>query len=351
MTSKTGNLKESNMSAVSDTNSACQVAFLLTPNFPSFYLTTATSLLEAANRLLKKEKFTWKTLSLDGGNVPSDGGFTIACDAPLKLETQFDALLVITSLEQFKYDQSQLELLNAWTDRGISWALLTHYATPEITGCQNLRDSNLSLLSSCSPQWLKDNQWLNDINTADSARNPANLVLSLIAKHTSNHLALDVLGQIKNKLDVCSLYTAAKQKFSKTSLREQLSNQQPKLAESITLMENNLEEPLNLNDLANYINLSRRQLERLFQKHLNCSPSRFYLKLRLAKAQTLLRETQHPIVTIANECGFVSMPHFSKVYREYIGMAPREERRAKSIQSFKARAPKVETRSLYRANP
>lgn len=340
------------MSAVSDRNSACHVAFLLTNNFPSFFLTTATSLLEAANRLLKREKFTWNTLSLDGNNVPSDGGFTIACDAPLSIETNFDALLVLTPIEQFKYNQSQLDLLNAWTDRGISWALLTQYPSISLDNkAPSLCSSEFPTLPSCSPQWSKDNQWLNDINGGDNTRNPANLVLSLIAKHTSNHLALDVLGQIKNKLDICPLYSVAKQKFSKTSLREQLSSQQPKLAESITLMENNLEEPLNLNDLANYINLSRRQLERLFQKHLNCSPSRFYLKLRLAKAQTLLRETQGPIVTIANKCGFVSMPHFSKVYREYIGMAPRDERRSKSSSQInQVRPPKIDSAALLQAN-
>lgn len=340
------------MSAVSDQNSACQVAFLLTNNFPSFYLTTATSLLEAANKILKRQKFTWKTLSLDGKNVPSDGGFSIACDDSLNLDSHFDALVVITSVEQFKQDPNQLELLNAWTDRGISWALLTS------NGCANSEREPISAhgnqalnLPSCSPQWLKDNQWLHDINDGYSTNNPANLVLSLIAKHSSNHLALDVLGRIKNQLDICPLYTMAKQKFSKTSLREQLSTQQPKLAESVTLMENNLEEPLNLNDLASYISLSRRQLERLFQKHLNCSPSRFYLKLRLAKAQTLLRETQNPIVTIANECGFVSMPHFSKVYREYIGMAPRDERRAKSAHQFSIRPHKVKSNGVYQANP
>ncbi len=91
-------------------------------------------------------------------------------------------------------------------------------------------------------------------------------------------------------------------------------------------MENNLEEPILLDELANYVNISRRQLERLFQKYLNCTPSRYYLKLRLARARQLLKQTSLSIIEIATACGFVSTPHFSKCYRFYMGMPPRNER-------------------------
>lgn len=33
------------------------------------------------------------------------------------------------------------------------------------------------------------------------------------------------------------------------------------------------------------------------------------------------------IIEIALACGFVSTPHFSKCYREHLGVPPREERR------------------------
>ena len=49
---------------------------------------------------------------------------------------------------------------------------------------------------------------------------------------------------------------------------------QPKLKEVLQLMEANLEEPLPLRDLADYVQLSRRQLERL--SYLHSTPSRYY---------------------------------------------------------------------------
>jgi AraC-like DNA-binding protein len=101
---------------------------------------------------------------------------------------------------------------------------------------------------------------------------------------------------------------------------------QPKLSEAITLMEANIEETIELDELAGYVGLSRRQLERLFQKYLHCSPSKYYLKLRLYRARQLLRQTSMSIIEIATACGFVSSPHFSKCYRIHIGISPKAER-------------------------
>jgi transcriptional regulator GlxA family with amidase domain len=53
-------------------------------------------------------------------------------------------------------------------------------------------------------------------------------------------------------------------------------------------MEANLEEQLDLDNLADYVDLSRRQLERLFQKYLDCTPSRYYLRLPLVRARQRL---------------------------------------------------------------
>jgi len=72
--------------------------------------------------------------------------------------------------------------------------------------------------------------------------------------------------------------------------------------------------------------VSRRQLERLFQKYLHCSPSRYCLKLRLICARQLLKQTPMSIIEVASVRGFVSTPHFSKCYREYYGIPPRDER-------------------------
>ena len=111
-------------------------------------------------------------------------------------------------------------------------------------------------------------------------------------------------------------------------LRLQLGASQPKLAEAVAFMEANIEELISLDEIASHVGLSRRQLERLFQKYLHCVPTRYYMRLRLMHARQLLLQTSMPIVDIAFASGFVSTPHFSKCYREFFGIPPRDERRA-----------------------
>jgi len=49
--------------------------------------------------------------------------------------------------------------------------------------------------------------------------------------------------------------------------------------------------------------------------------------LRLSQARQLLLQTNMSIVDVGLACGFVSAPHFSKCYRDYFGIPPRDERR------------------------
>jgi transcriptional regulator GlxA family with amidase domain len=109
-------------------------------------------------------------------------------------------------------------------------------------------------------------------------------------------------------------------------MHPRLACAQPKLAEAAQLMESNIEEPIELQELATLARISRRQLERLFLKHVGCTPSRYYLRVRLNRARRLLKQTSCSIVEIASMCGFVSATHFSRCYRKTMGRAPKYER-------------------------
>ncbi|WP_290909394.1 GlxA family transcriptional regulator [Halomonas sp.] len=98
------------------------------------------------------------------------------------------------------------------------------------------------------------------------------------------------------------------------------------LTEALALMETNIEEPLTTAELAEHLGISRRQLERLFKKHLQAVPSRYYLDLRLQRARRLLREGERPAGEVALMTGFSSAAHFSTAYRNHFGLTPREER-------------------------
>jgi len=74
--------------------------------------------------------------------------------------------------------------------------------------------------------------------------------------------------------------------------------------------------------------VSRRQIERLFKRHLDRAPTKYYLELRLRRARELLLQTSMSIMDITTACGFQSPPHFSKCYRSLYGYPPSAERQA-----------------------
>jgi transcriptional regulator GlxA family with amidase domain len=163
--------------------------------------------------------------------------------------------------------------------------------------------------------------------TCSGGTAPLDMMLTLVARDHGTELATLISEQF-----ICERIRDSKDR-QRIPLRQRFGASQPKLVDAVELMENNIEEPMSLDELAHHVGISRRQLERIFQKHLNCVPTRYYLNLRLRRARELLLRTPRSIVDVAFSCGFVSAPHFSKCYRDFFGKPPREERQAKSQSS------------------
>ena len=104
----------------------------------------------------------------------------------------------------------------------------------------------------------------------------------------------------------------------------------PTLPESLKLalelMHNNIEEPVDIDDIAHYVRISRRHLERLFRRHVKATPPRYYLELRLTRARQLLQQTNKTLTEVSVACGFMTLSHFHRSFRQLFNMAPREFR-------------------------
>jgi len=136
-----------------------------------------------------------------------------------------------------------------------------------------------------------------------------------IAEAVSQHFIHERMGQF------------AQAQITPLSKRAEIA--QPILGEALKLMEANIEEPLTTDEISFHIKLSRRQLERLFKKHLNTVPSRYYLQIRMKQAREKLLTSQNSIADIGYSCGFSSGAHFSTAYRSLYGITPSEERKLK----------------------
>ena len=96
-------------------------------------------------------------------------------------------------------------------------------------------------------------------------------------------------------------------------------------------MENNLETPLTIKQLATQAGMSTRRLHMLFKSVLGASPKRYYLALRLNAARRQLIESRLPIMEIATASGFASQAGFASCYRSSFGETPSYTRRTSAI--------------------
>jgi transcriptional regulator GlxA family with amidase domain len=94
------------------------------------------------------------------------------------------------------------------------------------------------------------------------------------------------------------------------------------LRRALQTMESALEAPLSTAEVARGVNLSTRQLERLFSRYLGKSPQTYYRDLRLHRARTLIEGSPMALAEIALSCGFETPSHFSRVFKRRYGMTP-----------------------------
>ena len=100
------------------------------------------------------------------------------------------------------------------------------------------------------------------------------------------------------------------------------------IKEAILLMENNIEDPLTIDELAKLVGISRRQIERLFRSNIGVTPARYYLEHRLNHARQLIQQSNLSVFEVSVACGFVSSAHFSRTYHRFFGKSPIDARRA-----------------------
>lgn len=96
----------------------------------------------------------------------------------------------------------------------------------------------------------------------------------------------------------------------------------PMIRKSLQLMQDNLDVPLSINDIAKRIATNRKTLERHFQAELATTPQAAYLDLRLDHALYLLKGTSRSVASIAAECGFCDSSHLSRLLKRKTGITP-----------------------------
>ncbi|MNI16624.1 Arabinose operon regulatory protein [compost metagenome] len=91
-------------------------------------------------------------------------------------------------------------------------------------------------------------------------------------------------------------------------------------------MDQHYAEPIQLEELATYVHLSKHHLCRMFSKYYGFTPIHYLRRRRIQEALCLLRDTDLPARDIALRTGFDNLGYFGKVFRALAGMSPTEYR-------------------------
>ncbi|NHH86984.1 HTH-type transcriptional regulator CdhR [Cobetia sp. MB87] len=306
------------------------IGFLLLDSFTLISLASAVEPLRMANQLAGRELYRWYTVALEGAPVRASDGLQVTPDTSTEACPPLDIVIVCGGVGiQRSVHRPHVSWLQAQARAGRklgavctgSWALaqaglLEGHETSIHWECLAAMQEAFPRVPLTTRLFSIDQ----DRATASGGTAPMDMMLTMIGREHGRELAAGI-----SEMFICDR-VRGEQDQQRVPLKHVLGTTQPKLLEIVALMEANLEEPIGLDELAHYVDVSRRQLERLFQRYLHCSPSRYYLKLRLTRARQLLKQTALSIIEVASACGFVSTPHFSKCYREYFGMPPRDER-------------------------
>jgi AraC family transcriptional regulator, glycine betaine-responsive activator len=305
-------------------------AFLLVPNYSMIAVSSAIEPLRMANQISNKKLYEWSVVTLDGNPVMASNDLAIQPDNSLENLSKLDALFVCSGRNVSETFTKPLKsaLCKLSNKHIILGSLCTGAYLLARSGLLNgyrctLHWENMASFREDFPQiQISDELFEMDRDRYTSAGGtaPLDMMLQLISKNHSSQLANEISEQF-----MCDRIRGPHD-HQRIPLQLQLGSNQTKLSEAVMLMEANIEEPISLEELSQYLGVSRRQLERLFRKYLDCVPTRYYMNIRLKRARLLLLQTNKSIIDVALACGFVSAPHFSKCYRDLFQVSPREER-------------------------
>lgn len=114
--------------------------------------------------------------------------------------------------------------------------------------------------------------------------------------------------------------------FQKHLLRAESAADEMRVNRLIRMIETRTESPPTVGQMAQHLNISPRHLERLMQKALKLTPTQFSKRLRLRRAQWLVRNTGRSLTQVAYECGFADASNLIRHFKKEFAITPNRMR-------------------------
>ncbi|MGH6855690.1 MAG: GlxA family transcriptional regulator [Aestuariivirga sp.] len=309
--------------------SSQHIGLLLLPGFPLMSYAAVVEPMRAANLLSGSELFRWTNVAATP-TVISSSGVMAQCERIARVLPRFDLLFVVTGGNPARFDHPPTF---AWLRRmakmgtrlgGVSGGPFIlakaglmdgHSMTVHWEHATVLREE-FPLVHLRRSLFVIDRQRI----TCAGGTAPLDMMHALIAETHGTSLAQSVSDWFLHT-DVRPSHGA-----QRASIVERYRIHDAKLIAALEMMESNIGDPLTRAEAAKRLNVSTRQLDRLFAAHLGLSFQNQYMEIRLANARAMLRQTGISITGVALANGFSSGSHFSRAYKGKFRKSPSEER-------------------------
>ena len=96
-----------------------------------------------------------------------------------------------------------------------------------------------------------------------------------------------------------------------------------KLRQAINYINDNLDQKIELDDVAKLIDISQYYFCHLFKESTGIAPYQYVIKQRIEKARELVKQSKLPLAEITLECGFSSQSQMTQHFRRCVGVTPK----------------------------
>ena len=308
------------------------MVFIVVPRFNITTLITMIETLRIANYLAPSSTFSWEVASFDGSKIIASNGMTATIKTANDNLRSAEFVFILGSWGTEHYHNQKLT----------AWLRKRARAGERICGVElgSYIVARAGLLDgkSATIHW----SWLNGfkenfdrveveeslftldskVMTCSGGLAGVDLMLRLIEEINGSSFS----GEIADQMLHHPIRSAASPQRS--TMGRSTETMRPLLREAMTLIENNIEEPLTVPQIAKVLGVSQRQLERQFKKNVGCTVVQFGLLKRLQNARLLLISTDMSIRQIATASGFNTMSHFAFSFGKFFGRRPSDYREA-----------------------
>lgn len=304
-----------------------RVGLVLVDGFPLMAYASAVEPLRAANLFANRTLYDIRHLPVNGARSVSSSGAVVRADAYLGEYVDFNLVLVIAGSDVVDLHDRRLESwLRLLVSRGVvvggvSGGPLVLARAGVMRGYRmTIHWDHVHAVSAEIHKVIVERSlYIQDRDrlTCGGGTAALDMMHAVITQHHG--------PQFAQRISDWFLHTDIRQgdDAQRSGLAERYNTNHQSLLKALEAMENHIADPLELEQIATLCGLGGRQLNRVFQSELRFSVVNFYTKMRLKKAQQLLRTTSLTISEIAVATGFANGAHLSKRFKRVAGVSPK----------------------------